>query len=113
MEDETDRLSNLCADLVSLKRLEPALVHLFRNKKPGEWVPVADLYRVAGAADATIKPELSATWLTSPSDQSGYAVVFFCDDELQWSTTAYHNVAGLFRDGTSPLTPAAGPGPAR
>lgn len=106
MEDETDRLNNLCADLVSLRRLEPGLVHLFRDRQAGEWVPVAELYRFAGAPDDGIKPDLAATWLPSPSGQSGYAVVLFCDDELQWSLTAYHNVSGLFRDATSPATSA-------
>ena len=108
MEDETDRLSNLCADLVSLTRLEPGLVHLFHHSRAGEWISVAELYRVAGAPDDGIKPELAATWLTPPSGQPGYALVLFCDDELQWSTTAYHNVGRLFRHETLPITSAAG-----
>jgi hypothetical protein len=113
MEDEEDRLSNFCANLVSLTRLEPGLVHLFRTKQPGEWVSVTELYRVAGASEEGIKSELAATWLTSPSNQPGYAVIFFCDDELQWNLTVYYNVAWLFRNDNSPLTPAAVPGPAR
>ena len=108
MEDETDRLSNLCTDLVSLARLEPALVHLFRHTRAGEWISVAELYRTAGAPEEGIKPELAATWLPSPSDQPGYAVVLFCDEQLQWSMTAYHNVDRLFRDEASPVTSAAG-----
>lgn len=100
--DEEDTLSNLCADLVSMTRFEPALLHLFQSKRPGEWVPVAELYRRAGAND-TIRPTLAAAWLTSPTVQPGYAVVFFCDDELQWSMTAYYNAERLL--GT--VTPAA------
>ena len=105
MEDETDLLSNLCADLVSLKRLEPGLVHLFRNRRAGEWVSVAELYRAAGAPDGAIKPELAVAWLTSPTALPGYAVVCFCDDEIQWSTTAYYNVARLLRSEAASLTP--------
>lgn len=95
MEDETDSLNNLCADLVSLKRLEPGLVHLFRDRRAGEWVPVAELYLAAGAPDESIKPELAATWLPSPSAQPGRAIVYFCDDEIQWSLTAYYDAARL------------------
>jgi hypothetical protein len=105
-----DILSNRCADLVSLERLEPALVHLLRNRRAGEWVPVAELYRVAGATDAGIKPELAATWLSSPSNQPGYVVMLFCDDELQWNMTAYYNAERLAQPATPP---AAVPGPAR
>jgi hypothetical protein len=106
-------LSTLCADLVSLRRLEPGLVHLFRTKQPGEWISVAELYRVAGESGAAIKPELAVTWLTPPSGQPGYAVVLFCEDELQWSTTAHYNVARLLRNDNVPLTPVAVPDPAR
>lgn len=92
--DEEDRLSEVCNDLVSLARFEPGLVHLFQ-RAAGAWVPVAELLRAAGASDETLPPTLAATWLVPPSGQPGYAVVFFCDDELQWSTTAYYNAERL------------------
>ncbi len=34
-----DHLSNLCADLLSERRHEPALLHLFRHVPAGAWVP--------------------------------------------------------------------------
>lgn len=104
MEDEADRLNNLCADLVSLRRLEPGLVHLFRDRPAGGWVPVAELYRRAGEPVEGIKPELVVTWLPSPSAQAGYAVVLFCDDDLQWSLTAYHNVGRALGEENARLT---------
>ncbi len=104
-----DILSNQCAEVVGMAKFEPALLHLFQNHRAGEWVSVGELYRIVGEADE-IKPELAATWLTSPSNQPGYAVVYFCDDELQWSQTAYYNVDRLLQTATPS---AAGSNPVR
>jgi hypothetical protein len=54
-----DVLSNVCADLVSEKRFEPALAHLFRECAAGAWVPLTDLYRRAGAPTADVRPEVA------------------------------------------------------
>lgn len=113
MEEETDTLSNLCADLVSLTRLGPALKHLFRTKPAGEWAAVAELYRAAGITDLGIKPELAAAWLPSRSAAPDYAVILFCDEDLNWSTTAFYSVGWLFREDDPQLTPAALPRPVR
>ena len=94
--NETDRLNNLCSDLVSLRRFEPGLAYLFQHMCAGEWVSVADLYRIVRVPSEGIKPELAVAWLPSPSIQEGYVVVLFCDDELQWSLTAYYNTERLF-----------------
>lgn len=112
MEDETDCLNNLCTDLVSLRKLEPGIEQLLQNR-PGEWVAVADLYRVAGVSPLRIKSELSATWLPSPSGAPGSVVVLFCDEELQWSLTAYYNSKRLFESQISQLTAVSPPGPVR
>lgn len=111
--DEEDVLSNLCTDLVSLARFEPALVYLFQSKRPGEWAPVGELYRRAGAGGA-IRPTLAATWLTSPTGQPGSAIVFFCDEDLSWNMTAYYDAERLLGSvtpeavgGSAPRTPAA------
>jgi hypothetical protein len=95
MDDETDRLSNLCTDLVSLRRYEPALVYLLRDRPAGSWVPVRELYAHAGQIAAPVKPQLVAAWLPSPGDDSGYAVILFLDDDTKWSLTADYNVARL------------------
>jgi hypothetical protein len=105
-----DILCNQCADLVTHAKFEPALIHLFQHRRAGEWIPVVELYRIAGAATDEIKPEVAATWLTSPSGQPGYAVVYFCDDELQWTLTAYYNVDRLLQSATPT---AAGSNPVR
>ena len=106
-DDETDRLNNLCTDLVTLRRLEPALAHLFHEKSAGEWVTVAELYRAAGAADGAIKPELAAAWLPPPSGDPTAAVLTFCDEELQWGMTAYYNIGRLFPDEAARVRPTA------
>lgn len=108
--DPEEILCTQCGDLVSLTRLEPALLHLLQNRSAGEWVPVAELYRIAGENGADIRAEVAAAWLPSPTNQPGYVIIFFCDDELQWSMTAYYNAARLLESITPP---AAAPGPAR
>ncbi|MCU0706065.1 MAG: hypothetical protein MUF18_19050 [Fimbriiglobus sp.] len=101
-DDPLDHLSNLCADLVSLRRLEPGLVHLFRERPPGTWVPVADLYALAGADPNEIPAGLSAAWLPAGS---GSGVVSFFDDEQMWSMSAVYNVHRLLT--AHPLTAVA------
>lgn len=105
--DEAARLSNLCADLISLRRLEPALLYLaaraFRRKRAGEWVSVAELYRCAGSSDESIKPELVAAWLPAPFSDTDYVVVLFYDAETQWSLTADYNMTRLVGDTAPPL----------
>src|SRR5947209_3442164 len=43
---DDDRRNNLCADVVSLTRLEPGLACLFRQPS-GTWVAVEELYRLS------------------------------------------------------------------
>ena len=108
MEDEADTLSNLCTDLVSLRRLEPGLNHLFRNTPPGTWTPIRDLYEQAGQPDGAIKAELAATWLPAPGSDPGYAVVVFFDNETKWFLTADYNLARLMNQ--FPQSPVAAAG---
>lgn len=91
MDSEPDRLSNLCTDLVSLRRLEPSLLCLFQCKQAGEWTPVGELYDSAGGSPESIKSELVAAWLPDPSGDRGYAVIVFYDDETKWSFAAHYN----------------------
>jgi hypothetical protein len=93
-DDDLDDLSNLCADLVSLKRWEPALIRLFRDRPAGAWVPVAELLAGEGAGD--VPTGLSVAWLSARTDP-GYAVLSFYDDDLKWSTSAVYHVARLLR----------------
>jgi hypothetical protein len=91
--DEDDLLDLRCGDLVSLARLEPGLLHLFRAKAAGEWVPVAELYRAAGQPAADLKDGLVAAWLPSPDGDPGGAVVLFTD--TLWSMTTWYNTGRL------------------
>jgi hypothetical protein len=97
MEDELDHISNVCADLVSEKRLEPALLDLLRDHPAGVWVPMRELYARGGAGDDGIPGSVAAAWLPSPAGDSGYAVISFYDDDLKWSMSAVYNVARLLR----------------
>jgi hypothetical protein len=92
-DDELDDLSNLCTDLVSLKRFEPALVHLFRERPSGAWVSVAELYQFAGV-EAVVPSSLQVAWLPAASG-SGYSAVTFFDDEQAWSLSAAYHTARL------------------
>jgi hypothetical protein len=91
MDDEPDRLSNLCTDLVSLQRLEPSLLCLFQCKQAGEWTRVSELYDSAGGSSEPIRPELVAAWLPDPFGDADYAVIVFYDDATKWSFVAHYN----------------------
>jgi len=107
MDDETDVMNNLCADLVCLRRFEPALVYLFRERLPGAWVPVRELYERIVPMEASFD-QLAATWLPSPTGDPDYSVVLFFDDATKWSMTADYNVARLRQQHPSPAVAAAG-----
>ena len=93
--DEEDILNNYCADLVSLTKLEPAIVYLLTERPMGAWTPVRELYARAGQPNESIKADLVATWLLSPNADPGGAVILFFDEESFWSMTAWYNVAHL------------------
>jgi hypothetical protein len=94
MEDPTDTLSNWCADLVSLRRLEPGMVRLLSDTAPGVWVPVRDLYATAGV-DGPTGDLPAASWLPGPGGDAGVAVIVFSDPDEGWSMTADYNAARL------------------
>ena len=94
MDDVTDRLSNWCTDLVSLRRLEQGMTRLLRDTPPGVWVPVKTLYEAA-AASGPGDDSPAASWLSGPGGEPGYAVVVFSDPGEWWSMTADYNAARL------------------
>lgn len=94
MNDKTDLMSNICTDLVSLRRLEPGVIHLLRDRKPGAWTHVRDLYERAEEESTSMTTDLLAAWLPSPNDPD-YAVIVFFDDETKWSLTAEYNAKRL------------------
>src|SRR6266496_3298347 len=95
MDDESDHLSNVCTDLVSLRRLEPSVVSLFRERRAGEWAAVDDLYRKSGGSEEPVKATLHAAWLPSADGDPGYAVILFKDADTKWSMTAEYNITRL------------------
>ena len=94
MECDSDFMSNVCTDLVALRRMEPALSHLLRDHHAGVWVPVADLYAQTEVPFPAIECELQAAWLPAPNDLN-YAVIVFFDDESKWSMTAEYDAMRL------------------
>jgi hypothetical protein len=93
--DEEDILNNHCADLVSLAKLEPALVYLLGERPPGAWSAVRELYARAGQPNEAIKADLVAAWLSPPNGDADGAVILFYDEESLWSMTAWYNVGRL------------------
>ena len=84
-----DQRSNLCADVVSLTRLEPGLAHLLRQPV-GTWVAVSELYRFSAEGGNEGFPCLAATWLPPPSACGGGVVIVFFDANSLWSMLAYY-----------------------
>jgi hypothetical protein len=98
MEQE-ELTSNLCTDLVSLKRHETELKRFLNETPPGRWVPVSALRDVP----ETVVDSLMATWLPSPGDLD-YVVILFLDDATKWSQTADYNATRLLgRQVAAPL----------
>lgn len=94
MECDTDLMSNLCTDLVALRRMEPAVSHLLRDHHSGVWVPVANLYSQTEVPFPESGAELQTAWLPAPHDPN-YAVIVFFDDESKWSMTAEYDAMRL------------------
>ncbi len=93
MVDEEVELTNLCADLLSLKKFEPFPKHLLLEKQAGEWACVRDLCQSLGLDLGAVKSDLFVTWLADPTSAEEYAVVMFYDDESKWSQAAQYNRA--------------------
>jgi len=98
--DLYDRLSNLCADVVSERRWEPALLRLFHDTPSAEWRPLREL------TDADEYPAtLAASWVSTPD--ADFAIVLFFDSETLWSMHADYNLARLVRYHTTTAAKAS------
>jgi hypothetical protein len=91
MDDENIRLSNFCADLVSLKRCEPFVLHLLANIQAGEWVCVEEVCTALGLAASGLNSDLFAAWISDPLGDEGYFLIVFYDRASLWSRTARYN----------------------
>ncbi len=100
MPDDEITLLNTCTDLVSLRKAEAFLLHLFHSKRPGEWICVREVCQRIGVPAGDLRPEVFATWLPDPMAHDGYAVILFYDDESKWSMAAHYNRARLLGGGT-------------
>jgi hypothetical protein len=92
MEDEElTQLTNLCADLVSVKRWESFVIHLLTRKRTAEWVRVCEHCVQAGVDAGEVKSDLFVSWLPDPTAEEGYAVIVFYDEESMWTMAARYN----------------------
>ncbi len=91
MEEDTNELMGLCADLVTLKRMEAFPLRLLRDQKPGEWVPVNRVCHTSGIDTTGAVSELVVTWLPDPFGDQEYAVIIFYDGETVQSFAARYN----------------------
>jgi hypothetical protein len=96
-----DALSDVTSNLVSFKKTEPFVHHLFSHSS-GAWIDVIqtcielklesqleELYDIS-----TIS--LLAVWLHFPSDNGeGYRMILFFSEPLGWSNIAIYNAARL------------------
>src|SRR6266446_6129591 len=61
MPDDEITLLNTCTDLVSLRKAEAFLLHLFHSKRPGEWICVREVCQRIGVPAGDLRPEVFAT----------------------------------------------------
>lgn len=98
MEEESILLENFCADLVSMKRCEPFVLHLLTSTQAGEWVRVNELCTALGLAADGVEPELFATGLADPVGDEGYSLIVFYDNASMWTTAARYNRQRLLEE---------------
>lgn len=98
MEEESTRLNNFCADLVSLKEREPFVLHLLTNTPAGEWVRVQELCAALGLAADGVEPDLFAARLADPLGDEGYSLIVFYDNESLWTMAARYNRQRLLEE---------------
>jgi hypothetical protein len=105
LDDAEDLLSDLCADLVSLRRHEAFPRYLLTERKSRTWLRVGRTCARLGVEIGEVSPSLFAKWLPPPSGNADYAVILFYDEDSGWSTTALYNRERLLAE--SPRTTAA------
>jgi hypothetical protein len=110
MDDESDRSLDRCHDVVTERRWEPSLRHLF-GRKPGTWSSVDELLRASGEPTGSVGPDVLATWLPDPDGDPAYAVILFYDRETYSSLAAHYN-AGRLLGSSSPVPTTARTGAA-
>ena len=104
MEEESIGLDNFCADLVSVKKYEPFVLHLLTNTQPGKWIRVDELCATLGVPAEIVEPELFATRLEDPLGDEGYSLITFYDNASLWTSaarskvTAFHLCLRLIRE---------------
>lgn len=91
MDEESTRLNNFCADLVSLRECEPFVLHLLTNTRAGEWVRVEEVCATLGLAADGADPDLFAARLADPMGDEGYSLIVFYDSESLWTMAARYN----------------------
>jgi hypothetical protein len=86
-----DEWKNICADLVSLKNMEPFLLRLLTGHVSGEWVQVEQACRESGLVLPQAMPDVVATWLLEPSGAEDFVLILFYDMKTYESLVAVYN----------------------
>ena len=90
--DLSDRLNLACGDILSEKKNELALVRLFTDVRPGQWMSLRD------SLPADLTEEVFAAWLDLPGETfAAFRLVIFFHEESGWTLTATYNVGLLLR----------------
>jgi hypothetical protein len=92
-----EQITNFCFDLVTLKRAEPFLFSLLRNRSAGEWVRVSDVCQQVGLPGTPVIPELFVTWLPDPVGDDDFVVIIFFNDGTKESQAAHYNRRRLLK----------------
>lgn len=101
-----DLFSNITADLVEYKAHEPFINRLFSHQA-GIWLEIADLVQDLPDIKAQLQEinerydgNFQVSWLEGPDgiDSTGYCLMVFLADTLQWTNVAIYNKARFFRN---------------
>ena len=99
--DLEDEIADFTGDLLALEVYESSLKRLFENDA-GTWLKLTDLLEQNQQAVKTIvalesdcQGALQATWIDHPNLESGYCLVLFYVDALEWNNLAVYNKARL------------------
>ena len=100
-----DKLSDLAADLVSVKSHEPILKCLFASPE-GKWLALADLCNSdnhlkvrTGEIESETSTRVLVSWISYPESSygPGYGTIIFFVESIHWGTIALYNMGRLLR----------------
>ncbi|MBV1776708.1 hypothetical protein KSF73_13410 [Burkholderiaceae bacterium DAT-1] len=90
---------DFCVLLLEMREYEPYLLEMLCGPM-GKWQSVREILDETGFNAHAIPPSIVSTWLESPQNEEGYALIIFYDMDSGETLTAEYNVARLRRAGT-------------